>query len=310
LAVDTVIDHALIFRDWSSIIGPRGKTNMTSCVVLFSGGLDSTTALAWALRRYDRVHALTFDYGQRHRVEITLARKAARRLGVPQAVLKVDLTPIGGSALTDPAIPLPRSPRRAARPSGPPATYVPFRNGIFLALAAAWAEARGIRDLVCGFHVADSPDYPDTTMAFVKAMEKAIRAGTRAAFGGPAPRIIAPLLGLDKPDIIRLGLGLGADYAYAVSCYAGAERPCGTCSSCRFRARAWKAVGREDPLLARLRLADPRIEAASRCEARGVKLSSLVRRSPRTKQMGPDRSARRIRTSHKMRGEKTGRFYE
>ena len=84
-------------------------------------------------------------------------------------------------------------------------------------------------------------------------MEKAIRAGTRAAFGRPRPRIVAPLLGLGKTDIIRLGLRLGADYAYAVSCYAGAERPCGACTSCRFRARAWKEVGREDPLLARLR---------------------------------------------------------
>ena len=227
---------------------------MSSCVVLFSGGLDSTTALAWALDRYDDVRALTFDYGQRHRVEIAMARRTARRMGVPQTVLEVDLRPVGGSALTDPRIPLPRSARRPSpAPPGPPATYVPFRNGIFLALAAAWAEARGVRDLVCGFHVEDSPDYPDTTRAFVRAMEKAIRAGTRAAFGGPRPRIVAPLLGLGKTDIIRLGLRLGADYAYAVSCYAGAERPCGACTSCRFRARAWKEVGREDPLLARLR---------------------------------------------------------
>jgi 7-cyano-7-deazaguanine synthase len=168
-------------------------------------------------------------------------------------VLKIDLRPVGGSALTDPRVPLPRSARPAGRPAGPPATYVPFRNGIFLALAAAWAEARDVRDLVCGFHVADSPDYPDTTRAFVRAMEKAVRAGTKAAFGGPALRIVAPLIGLSKAGIIRLGLRLGADYAYSVSCYAGAERPCGTCSSCRFRARAWKAAGREDPLLARLR---------------------------------------------------------
>jgi 7-cyano-7-deazaguanine synthase len=224
-----------------------------SCVVLFSGGLDSTTALAWALSKYDRVHALTFDYGQRHRVEIGLARRAARRLGVPQAVLKVDLRPIGGSALTDRRIPLPRSSRGSKPRSGPPATYVPFRNGIFLALAAAWAEARGIKDLVCGFHAEDSPNYPDTTMDFVRAMEKAVRAGTKAAFGAPPPRIVAPLLGLSKTEIIRLGLELGADYSLSVSCYAGAERPCGVCSSCRFRARAWRAVGCEDPLIARLR---------------------------------------------------------
>jgi len=226
---------------------------MKSCVVLFSGGLDSTTALAWARARYDRVHALTFDYGQRHRVEIALARKTALKLSVPHTVLKVDLRQIGGSALTDAVISLPRTARPPKKASGPPATYVPFRNGIFLALAAAWAEARGVRDLVCGFHVADSPDYPDTTPRFVRTMEKAIREGTKAAFGGPQPRVIAPLIGLGKVDIIRKGLALGADYSYSVTCYAGAERPCGVCSSCRFRARAWKAVGREDPLLARLR---------------------------------------------------------
>jgi 7-cyano-7-deazaguanine synthase len=226
---------------------------LKSCVVLFSGGLDSTTALAWARKRYDKVHALTFDYGQRHRVEIAMAGKAARRMGVPQTVLKIDLRQIGGSALTDSRIALPRSLPASTLRAGPPATYVPFRNGVFLALAAAWAETRGIRDLVCGFHVEDSPDYPDTTQAFVKAMERAVQAGSKAAFGGPRARIRAPLIGLDKAGIIRLGLRLGADYSYSVSCYAGAERPCGVCSSCRFRARAWKAVGREDPLLARLR---------------------------------------------------------
>jgi 7-cyano-7-deazaguanine synthase len=113
-----------------------------SCVVLFSGGLDSTTALAWALDRYDDVRALTFDYGQRHRLEVGLARRAARRLGVPHAVLKVDLRPVGGSALTDATVPLPRPAKRAKSRPGPPATYVPLRNGVFLALAAAWAEAR------------------------------------------------------------------------------------------------------------------------------------------------------------------------
>jgi 7-cyano-7-deazaguanine synthase len=231
----------------------RRKAAVTTCVVLFSGGLDSTTVLAWALARYDRVLALTFDYGQRHRIEVALARKAARRLGVPWTVLKVDLRQIGGSALTDMAIPLPRSVRPPKKASSPPATYVPFRNGIFLALAAAWAEARGVRDLVCGFHVADSPDYPDTTPRFIKAMEKAIGVGTKAAFGGPQPRVRAPFVGLSKADIIRNGLTLGVDYSYSVSCYSGGEVPCGTCSSCRLRARAWKALGREDPLLVRLR---------------------------------------------------------
>ena len=224
-----------------------------SCVVLFSGGIDSTTTLYWALARYDRVLPLTFDYGQRHRVEVRLAGRLLRRLGLPRTVLRLDLGQVGGSALTDPRIPLPRVRGRAEIPAGPPATYVPFRNGIFLAVAAAWAEARGVRDLVCGFHVLDSPEYPDTRREFVRAMEKAVNLGTAAAFGGPRARILAPFVRLRKSEIISRGLRLGADYSYSVSCYAGGEAPCGACSSCLLRREAWREVGREDPLLARLR---------------------------------------------------------
>jgi 7-cyano-7-deazaguanine synthase len=226
---------------------------MTSCAVLFSGGIDSTTALYWARERFDGVFALTFAYGQRHGVEVRLARRLARRLGLPQTVLRIDLNQVGGSALTDPSIPLPRYRHASRLPSGPPSTYVPFRNGVFLALAAAWAEAHGVRDLVCGFHVLDSPDYPDTRREFVRAMERAINLGTSAAFGRPRMRVHAPFVAKKKSDIIRLGLALGADYSFSVSCYSGGEVPCGTCSSCLLRRRAWKEAGREDPLLARLR---------------------------------------------------------
>lgn len=224
-----------------------------SCAVLFSGGIDSTTALYWALKRYGGVFPLTFDYGQRHRVEIRLAGRLVRKLGLPRTVLKVDLSRVGGSALTDPCIPLPRFEKPSQLPAGPPATYVPFRNGIFLAVAAAWAEARGVRNLVCGFHVLDSPDYPDTRKEFVRAMERAINLGTVAAFGGPKMRVLAPFSGMRKSEIIRRGLALGADYSYAVSCYAGREVPCQTCSSCLLRREAWTEAGRQDPLLARLR---------------------------------------------------------
>ena len=229
-----------------------------SCIVLFSGGIDSTTALYWALARYDRVLPLTFDYGQRHRVEVRLAGRLLRRHGLPRTVLRLDLRQVGGSALTDPRIALPRVRGRAEIPAGPPATYVPFRNGIFLAVAAAWAEARGVRDLVCGFHVLDSPEYPDTRREFVRAMEKAVNLGTAAAFGGPPARILAPFVGLRKAEIIRRGLRLGADYSCSVSCYAGGEAPCGTCSSCLLRREAWREAGREDPLVARLRKEGPR----------------------------------------------------
>ena len=224
-----------------------------SSVVLFSGGIDSTTALYWALARYERVLPLTFDYGQRHRVEVRMAGRLLRRLGLKGTVIRLDLGQVGGSALTDRSLPLPRVRRREEIPAGPPATYVPFRNGIFLSVAAAWAEARGVRDLVCGFHVLDSPEYPDTRREFVRAMEKAVNLGTAAAFGGPKIRILAPFIGLRKSAIIRRGLRLGANYAYSVSCYAGREAPCGTCSSCLLRREAWREAGREDPLLARLR---------------------------------------------------------
>jgi 7-cyano-7-deazaguanine synthase len=187
---------------------------VTQSVVLFSGGLDSTTALSWALSRYDRVFPLSFDYGQRHRLEVRMAARQARRLRLPHTVLKVDLRPVGGSALTDRAIPLPRFRGRSELGRGDvPPTYVPFRNGILLGLAAAWAEARGILELVTGFNVIDSPDYPDTRPEFVAAMQSALDAGTGAAFGPDKWRIRAPFLKLRKAEIIRAGLALGADYA-------------------------------------------------------------------------------------------------
>ncbi|MDH4197224.1 MAG: 7-cyano-7-deazaguanine synthase QueC [Candidatus Aminicenantes bacterium] len=226
---------------------------MCSCVVLFSGGIDSTTALYWALRRYDVVRPLTFDYGQRHRVETRLARRLVRRLGLPFTLLRVDLGQVGGSALTDRRIAVPRTKRLGRRPKGTPATYVPFRNGILIALAAAWAEARGLRDLVVGFNVIDSPNYPDTRRAFVRAMERAVNLGTTAVGRREKTRLRAPFIALRKSEIIRRGLALGVDYSLSVSCYAGREVPCGQCSACRLRARAWREAGREDPLFARLK---------------------------------------------------------
>ncbi len=222
-------------------------------LVLFSGGLDSTTALHWALRRGGDVRALTFDYGQRHGIEIRSARLIARRLGVPHTVLKIDLRQIGGSALTDPAIALPRHRRVPPIHSSPvpPVTYVPFRNGIFLALAAAWAEPRGISEIVCGFNIIDSPEYPDTRPAFVRAMERAIRTGTAAAAVRRPIKIRTPFLGLKKSDIIKIGLALGADYSRSITCYSGKEKPCGSCSACLLRARAFKQAGVADPLVVR-----------------------------------------------------------
>ncbi|MBN2408500.1 MAG: 7-cyano-7-deazaguanine synthase QueC, partial [Candidatus Aminicenantes bacterium] len=206
-------------------------TKQRAAVVLYSGGIDSTTALYWALDSYKQVQALSVDYGQRHKVELSLARRLAARLRVPHTLLKVDLRPVGGSALTDASIPLPRRGRLEDLKAGIPVTYVPFRNGIFLALATAWAEARGITDIVCGFNTIDSPQYPDTRGSFVRAMEKAIDLGTGARSKGRAIRIITPFLRMKKSEIIRKGLSLGADYSLSVSCYAGHEIPCRRCSA-------------------------------------------------------------------------------
>jgi 7-cyano-7-deazaguanine synthase len=226
---------------------------MKECLVLYSGGIDSTTALYWARASYDRVSALGFDYGQRHRLELALSRRLTRRLRIPHKILRLDLRQVGGSSLTDQDVPLPEF--ESAERIGPriPVTYVPFRNGIFLALAAAWAEVRGIHDLVCGFNIIDSPHYPDTRTPFVKAMEKAINLGTKAAVTSRKTRIIAPFIRMRKSEIIEKGLSLGADYSYSISCYRGDEIPCGKCSSCLLRERAWQEVGVKDHLLQRLK---------------------------------------------------------
>ena len=186
---------------------------MKKSVVLFSGGIDSTTALLWALRRYDEVTALTFDYGQRHAIEIQLAQKVTKKVSVAHEILTVDLGSIGGSALTDSRVTLPEFDRAEDIEEGLPPTYVPFRNGIFLSLAAAWGEAHGIYEIVCGFNVIDSPNYPDTRISFVAAMEKAINLGTKAAYSKEKFQLHAPFIQMKKSEIIREGLRLGADYS-------------------------------------------------------------------------------------------------
>ncbi|MGD2294564.1 MAG: 7-cyano-7-deazaguanine synthase QueC [Candidatus Aminicenantes bacterium] len=225
---------------------------MKKCCVLFSGGIDSTTALYWALNAYGTVFALTFDYGQRHAVEIQSSRKLSQKLNISQTILTLDLQQASGSALTDLSIPLPEFRSAEEIEPGVPPTYVPFRNGIFLSMAAAWAEVHDIRDIICGFNVVDSPGYPDTTRGFADAMEKAINIGTKASAEKSAFRIRTPFVGKKKSEIIQRGIALNADYSHSISCYAGKEIPCLRCSSCLLRQRAWEEVGRRDPLLERL----------------------------------------------------------
>lgn len=226
---------------------------MKKALVLFSGGLDSTTALYWAKKRFPHLWALTIDYGQRHRLEIEFARKICQKLGVDQKIFRLDLTQFGGSALTDLSQDLPQYQHVREIKPGVPVTYVPFRNGIFLSLAAAWGEVLGIEAIICGFNTIDSPNYPDTRTPFVRAMEKAMQEGTKAGYGGQPIKILAPFVNLKKLEIIQTGLTLGADYSYSLSCYSGEEIPCGKCAACLLRAQAWAEIGREDHLIVRLK---------------------------------------------------------
>lgn len=222
-------------------------------VVLFSGGLDSTTALYWSLKRFGAVTALTFTYEQSHSVEVEAARRIAADLNVEWRHMNL---PLGGwveSALVGDGRKIPESLAASRDSRGIPHTYVPFRNGIFLSLAAAWAESREIPHLVTGFNRIDTPDYPDTTVAFAEQMEAAINAGTTAKRRGWAFHIHLPLVKLTKKDIVALGLSLGADYSRSISCYRQGEEPCGRCPSCEIRFRAFSQLGMEDPLVTRLK---------------------------------------------------------
>jgi 7-cyano-7-deazaguanine synthase len=221
-----------------------------SAVVLLSGGLDSATAAAWAAREGFSLSALSIDYGQRHRVELDAARAVARALGITDhVVLPIDLAAFGGSALVDPAIPVPKGRDEAAIASGIPTTYVPARNTVFLALALGMAETRCAEAIVLGVNAIDYSGYPDCRPEYVAAFERLAALATKAGVEGRPTRILAPLQSLSKADIIRLGLALGLDYGLTTSCYdpAADGRPCGSCDSCLLRAAGFAAVGAADP---------------------------------------------------------------
>lgn len=219
-------------------------------VVVLSGGLDSTVCMAVARADTGRPPlALTFDYGQRHRVELERAAAVARAFGSEHLVVTLDASRWGGSALTDPAIDVPDAPSMDAIGDEIPVTYVPGRNTIFLAVGLAVAEARDADALFVGVNEVDSSGYPDCRPEYLDAMREVARLGQRRGVEGRPVEIRAPLVGLDKAGIVRLGRDLGAPLELTWSCYRGGERPCGTCDACRLRAKGFAEAGVEDPAL-------------------------------------------------------------
>jgi 7-cyano-7-deazaguanine synthase len=214
-------------------------------VVLVSGGLDSATALAVARSEGFACYALSFDYGQRHRIELEAARRVAGSLGaVEHRLMGLPIGELGGSALTDQSIPVPDAPGE-----GIPVTYVPARNTVFLAIALAWAEVLGARDIYIGANAVDYSGYPDCRPEFIEAFERLANVATRAGVEGQSFRIHAPLIRLTKAEIIRTGHRLGVDYGLTTSCYAPDPqgRACGVCDSCRLRRAGFDAAGIPDP---------------------------------------------------------------
>jgi 7-cyano-7-deazaguanine synthase len=217
-------------------------------VVLLSGGLDSSTCLLIARAEGYEISALSFDYGQRHAVELDAARAVAARYGVREhRVVRIDFPGAGASALTDRSIPVPHG-RLGEDPI--PVTYVPARNTLFLAHAVAWAEILGAADIFLGANALDYSGYPDCRPEFLEAFERMANLGTRAGVEGTlAFRIRAPLLRLTKAAIVARAAELGLDFALTSSCYdpVGADSACGSCDSCLLRAKGFREAGLIDP---------------------------------------------------------------
>lgn len=220
-------------------------------VVLLSGGLDSVTCLAIAKQEGYEIHALTFDYGQRHKVELECAKRSADRIGVAEfSRISFDLRMWGASALTSDRLEVPEY---NPEPHSVPITYVPARNLIFLSFATALAEGIGARDIFIGVNSLDYSGYPDCRPAFIESFRQCARLGTKAVDDGWEFQIRAPLQHLRKTEIIKLGLSLGVDYSLTHSCYNPSPNghPCGHCDSCGLRNDAFRELGMKDPALNR-----------------------------------------------------------
>lgn len=224
-------------------------------VVLFSGGLDSTTVLARALSEGYEVYALSFRYGQRHEWELDAATRLARAMGVAaHRIAEIDLRMFGGSALTA-DIPVPKGREPGQMAEGIPVTYVPARNTIFLSFALAWAETLGASDIFLGVNALDYSGYPDCRPEYIEAFQRLADLATKAGVEGQKNLIIhTPLIHLTKAEIIRLGHSLGVDFAATSSCYDPSAEglACGECDACLLRKKGFAEAGTPDPTRYRL----------------------------------------------------------
>ncbi|KXW56244.1 7-cyano-7-deazaguanine synthase QueC [Ferrovum sp. PN-J185] len=223
-------------------------------VILLSGGLDSTTVLAIAKHQGYTPYAMSFDYGQRHKVELEAAKRIAQHFSVAQhSIVQFDLRQIGGSALTSNE-PVPKHRSVEDIGEGIPVTYVPARNTIFLSFALAWAEVLGAQDIFIGVNALDYSGYPDCRPEYIKSYENMANLATRAGVEGSTRLTIhAPLIAMSKKQIIETGLSLGVDYSLTTSCYdPGVQgQPCGQCDACILRQKGFAELNMNDPVVNR-----------------------------------------------------------
>jgi 7-cyano-7-deazaguanine synthase len=234
------------------------EQKQNKAVVILSGGLDSTTCMGFAKEAGYEIYPLTFDYGQRHRIEIVNARKVADYYGVAdrQKVIELGfLREFGGSALTDDRIDVPTTSAGSDEDgvykegeSEIPVTYVPGRNLLFLSIAASFAEAVGAEALYIGVNALDYSGYPDCRPAFIAKLEEVLAIATKVGVEGEPIRIETPLIDLTKADIVREGTRMNVPYHLTTSCYNGGEEACGECDSCRLRLKGFAEAGRNDPI--------------------------------------------------------------